>query len=58
MHRRGLLHTLNIRLFPEQLTYVINHAEDRVVILDDSLVPVLARVVGHLKTVERIHRGR
>src|SRR5207245_1156859 len=48
----AVLHTLNIRLFPEQLTFVINHAEDRVVIVDDSLVPLLARVVGDLKTVE------
>jgi fatty-acyl-CoA synthase len=48
----AVLHTLNIRLFPEQLTYVINHAEDRVIIVDDSLVPVLARVVGDLQTIE------
>ena len=39
----AVLHTLNIRLFPEQLAYVINHAEDKVVIVDDSLVPVLAQ---------------
>ena len=49
----AVLHTLNIRLFPEQLAYVINHAEDRVVIVDDSLIPVLARVVDDLETVER-----
>src|SRR4051812_42164579 len=48
----AVLHTLNIRLFPEQLTYVINHAEDRVVIVDDSLIPVLARVAAELTTVE------
>src|SRR4051812_23911452 len=48
----AVLHTLNIRLFPEQLAYVINHAEDRVVIVDDSLIPLLARVVAELKTVE------
>jgi fatty-acyl-CoA synthase len=49
----AVLHTLNIRLFPEQLTYVINHARDRVVIVDDSLVPVLAKVAAELETVER-----
>ena len=49
----AVLHTLNIRLFPEQLTYVVNHAEDRVVIVDDSLVPLLAAVAPDLKTVER-----
>jgi fatty-acyl-CoA synthase len=48
----SVLHTLNIRLFPEQLTYVVNHAEDRVVIVDDSLVPLLAKVAPDLKTVE------
>src|SRR5204862_3184720 len=48
----AVLHTLNIRLFPEQLTYVVNHAEDRVVIVDDTLVPLLAKVAPDLKTVE------
>src|ERR1035437_8806989 len=46
-------HTLNIRLFPEQLAYVINHAGDRVIIVDDILIPVLAKAVPELKTVER-----
>ncbi|MGH9021068.1 MAG: long-chain fatty acid--CoA ligase [Acidimicrobiales bacterium] len=50
----AVLHTLNIRLFPEQLVYIINHAEDRVIIVDASLVPVLARVRDQLTTVERI----
>jgi fatty-acyl-CoA synthase len=36
-----VLHTLNIRLFPEQLVYVANHAEDEVVFVDRSLLPVL-----------------
>jgi len=48
----AVLHTLNIRLFPELLTYVVNHAEDRVVIVDDTLVPLLANVAADLKTVE------
>src|SRR5437764_3748788 len=50
----AVLHTLNIRLFPEQLSYVVNHAEDRLVLVDASLAPVLARVVGELKTVQHI----
>jgi fatty-acyl-CoA synthase len=49
----AVLHTLNIRLFPEQLAYVINHAEDKIVIVDDSLLPVLGRVIDELQTVER-----
>ncbi len=50
----AILHTLNIRLFPEQLAYVINHAEDKVIIVDASLVPLLARVRAELTTVETI----
>ncbi len=49
----AVLHTLNLRLFPEQLVYIVNHAADRVIIVDDNLVPVLSRVAGELKTVER-----
>lgn len=50
----AVLHALNIRLFPEQLAYVINHAEDRIVIVDDSLIPLFAQVKDELKTVERV----
>ena len=35
-----VLHTLNIRLFPEQLTYIANHAEDDVMFVDRSLLPL------------------
>jgi len=49
----AVLHTLNLRLFPDQLTYVVNHAEDRLVIVDDSLVPLLAKVARDLKTVKQ-----
>src|SRR5580700_2654599 len=38
----AVLHTLNIRLFPEQIVYIANHAEDKVIIADCSLVPLLA----------------
>jgi fatty-acyl-CoA synthase len=40
----AVLHTLNIRLFADQLTYIVNHAEDRVIFVDDSLVPLLEKV--------------
>ncbi|HRB04424.1 MAG TPA: AMP-binding protein, partial [Ilumatobacteraceae bacterium] len=50
----AVLHTLNIRLFPEQLAYVINHAEDRVIIVDASVAPLLARVRDQLTTVQHI----
>lgn len=37
-----VLHTLNIRLFPEQLTYIVNHADDEVIFADKSLLGLLA----------------
>jgi len=49
----AVLHTLNIRLFPEQLTYIVNHAGDRLVVVDDNLAPVLARVAADFENVER-----
>jgi fatty-acyl-CoA synthase len=48
----AVLHTLNWRLFPDQLSYIVNHAEDRAIIVDASLVPVLAKVAANFKTVE------
>jgi fatty-acyl-CoA synthase len=50
----AVLHTLNIRLPAEQLAYVINHAEDKVIIVDGSLIPLLAAIKDELKTVETI----
>jgi acyl-CoA synthetase (AMP-forming)/AMP-acid ligase II len=50
----AVLHTLNLRLFPEQLSFVINHAEDQVIIVDATLVPLLARVRDQLTTVKHI----
>ncbi len=50
----AVLHTLNIRLFADQLAYVINHAEDRVIIVDASIIPLLAKVRDQLTTVEHI----
>jgi fatty-acyl-CoA synthase len=50
----AVLHTLNIRLFPDQLAYIINHAEDRVLIVDASLAPLLARVRDQIPRVTNI----
>src|SRR5918992_5742836 len=49
-----VLHTLNIRLFPEQLTYVVDHAEDEVIFVDRSLVKLLWPLVGDFHTVKHI----
>ena len=48
----AVLHTLNIRLFPEQLTYVVNHADDRVIVIDGSLIPLLCKIAGTLPNVK------
>lgn len=50
----AVLHALNIRLFPEQLVYVANHAEDQVVIVDGSLLPLFAQLLPQLKTVRHV----
>ena len=47
-----ICHTLNIRLFPDQLTYIVNHAQDRVVFVDPDLVPLVERFADKLNTVE------
>src|SRR6266508_4259177 len=46
-----VLHTLNIRLFAEQLTYIVNHADDEVIFVDRSLLGLLAPL---LPTFERL----
>lgn len=50
----AVLHTLNIRLFPEQLVHVANHAEDQVIIVDPTLIPLLAPQLPQLTTVKHI----
>ena len=50
----AVLHTLNIRLFPEQLVYVANHAEDHAVVVDASLAPVLAKNLSSMTTVRHV----
>ncbi|WP_026455380.1 long-chain fatty acid--CoA ligase [Saccharomonospora iraqiensis] len=50
----AVLHTLNVRLFPEQLVFVANHAEDRVVIVDGTLVPLFAKQLPQMTTVKHV----
>ncbi|GLH98359.1 fatty acid--CoA ligase [Phytohabitans aurantiacus] len=50
----AVLHTLNLRLFPDQLAYIANHAEDRVIIVDSTLIPLLAKVLPQMSTVEHV----
>ncbi|MFZ0907059.1 MAG: long-chain fatty acid--CoA ligase, partial [Mycobacterium sp.] len=50
----AVLHTLNIRLFPEQIVHVANEAEDQVVLVDLSLAKLLAPVLAELDTVHTV----
>lgn len=48
-----ICHTINIRLHPEQVSYIVNHGQDRVMFVDPDLVGPLAEVADDLETVER-----
>ncbi len=48
----AVLHTINPRLFPDQIAYIVGHAQDRVVFVDDSIAPVLAALAPRLEHVE------
>jgi fatty-acyl-CoA synthase len=49
-----VLHTLNLRLASDQLAYIINHAEDRIIFVDASLLPTLECIRHELKSVRHI----
>ncbi len=49
----AVCHTLNIRLSPEQLRYIIDHAEDKVVFVDGTLLPLIEPIAHQLSSVER-----
>lgn len=48
----AVLHTINIRLSPEHIVYIVNHAEDKVLIVDEDLLPLVEQIKSQLKTVE------
>ncbi|WP_189263072.1 long-chain fatty acid--CoA ligase [Streptomyces fuscichromogenes] len=50
----AVLHTLNLRLPAEQLVWIVNHAADKVVLVDGSLIPMIAPLLAKLPTVEHI----
>ena len=47
----AVLNTLNVRLFEEQLAFIINHAEDKVIFVDDDLIPLLEQIKDKLTGV-------
>jgi fatty-acyl-CoA synthase len=50
----AVLHTLNLRLAPDQLAYIINHAGDRVILVDASLTHLLDQIRNEIRGVEKI----
>lgn len=48
----GILHTINPRLFDDQIIYIINHAEDRVLFLDAAFLPIIDRLRDKMPSVE------
>ena len=50
----AVLHTINIRLTPEQLIYTINHAEDDIILVNEDFVPLLASVKDRFETVKNV----
>ncbi|MCC6554505.1 MAG: long-chain fatty acid--CoA ligase [Polyangiaceae bacterium] len=50
----AVLHTLNLRLHPTELGYIASHAEDKVVVVDRSLLPLLARFRDQVRSIERV----
>ncbi len=49
----AIYHTVNPRLFPEQIVWIVNHAEDRMMITDLTFVPLLEKIADKLPTIER-----
>ena len=50
----AVLHMVNIRLAPEHIIYIINHAEDEILLIDGDLFPLFEKAIPHLKTVKHI----
>ncbi|MCC0054758.1 MAG: long-chain-fatty-acid--CoA ligase [Rhodobiaceae bacterium] len=50
----AIYHTINPRLFPEQIAYIVNHAADRILFTDLTFLPLVEALAGHLKTLELV----
>src|SRR5699024_7755048 len=47
----AVLHTINIRLSPEHIIYIINHAEDKVIFVDEDILPLVDKIQDHIPNV-------
>ena len=50
----AVYHTLNPRLFPDQIAWIMNHAEDKAVFVDLTFVPLLEKIAGSVKSLRRV----
>ena len=50
----AVVHTINPRLFPEQLIYIINHAEDRILLTDPMFLPLIEKIIDNCPKLEKI----
>jgi acyl-CoA synthetase (AMP-forming)/AMP-acid ligase II len=50
----GICHTINPRLFPEQIVYIANHAEDRAIFVDLTFLPILEKIASQIGKVEKV----
>lgn len=48
----AVLHTINFRLSPEHIIHIINHAQDKVLFIDEDILPLIEKIHTHLQTVE------
>src|SRR5688572_6266254 len=53
----GVLHTLNLRLHPQELAYIVNHAKDRLLLVDETLLPLWEQVRPHVSVPTTIVVG-
>ena len=49
----AIYHTVNPRLFPDQIVWIVNNAQDRILLTDLSFVPLLEKIADQLPTIER-----
>ncbi len=50
----AVCHTINPRLFPDQIVYIVNHAEDRVLFTDLTFVPLVEKLIAHMPKLEAV----
>ncbi len=50
----GVYHTLNPRLFPEQIAWIMNHAEDRAIFVDLTFLPIVEKIAASVKSLQKV----